>query len=122
VYRALFGKNGFYDAATVFAVQGKSLAQVAVQGVTVLQYEQGPSPSLGQLEGGLHEHVDIDIPGPMRAAQEKSNRIGLNQHLTDLVPEDNHDDKNSDRANPLKKPACQHQPDSLGDSLKHPEE
>jgi hypothetical protein len=53
-------------------------------------------------------------------AKEKSDRVGLEEYLTDFVSKNNDNDKYSNRSNALKKPAGENESTSLSNALDHP--
>jgi hypothetical protein len=53
-------------------------------------------------------------------AKEKSDRVGLEEYLTDFVSKNNYNDKYSNSSNALKKPTGENESASLSNALDHP--
>jgi hypothetical protein len=75
------------------------------QSVLLLKNEEGTCPASSKLKCSLFNFREMYSPGFIGPAKEESDGIGLNEHLTDFVSKDHHDDKHGNGAETLEKPA-----------------
>ena len=122
VNRAFLGEDALQHLGQQIRIQGKTSTNIASQLVLVLNHHQRPDATLGESERGLGNEVVTNLARLSGSSQKEPGRVGVNQDLPKLVPEDHDDDQNGDRSDPPEEPAGQHQARGVRRLLKEPEE
>jgi len=121
VNRTFLGKDALQDFGQQIRIEGKTTPNNASQLILVLNHDQGPDPTLGQPESGLSNQVVRNPARLLGSSQKKPNRVGVNQDLPDLGPEDHNDHQDGNRPEPPEEPAGENQTRSVRHLLKEPE-